>query len=96
MFIENYIDETKFKLLYDTYEEWYLNSLDEKNFIKIYNLFKKYNFYYIDDIVLNYLEVFTLDVNEIEVAILNLKVELGEYFVYIIGNDMRHLERLLD
>lgn len=96
MFLEEYMDSNKFGLLYDTYEEWYLEGLDKENFIKVYDVFLKYKFYFIDDIILNYLDIFCLDSEEIENGILELKEELGEYFVYIIGNDMRYLERLLD
>ena len=49
-------------MIINNYNNEYLNSLDEDNFIKIYNLFKKYKFYFIDDIVLKYLE--TLDYDE--------------------------------
>ena len=39
MFLNKYLDEFYYNLLLDTYEEEYLNDLDEENFIKIYNLF---------------------------------------------------------
>ena len=45
----------------NNYNNEYLNSLDEDNFIKIYNLFKKYKFYFIDDIALKYLEILDYD-----------------------------------
>lgn len=95
MFLEDYLDRTKLNLLYATYEEWYIEGLDKENFLDIYNLFKKYNFYFIEDIILNYLEIFSLSKEEVEKEILDLKEELGEQFVYIIGNDMRYLEKIL-
>ena len=61
MFLEKYLSEVKFNLLLDTYEEFYLNDLDEEKFLEIYNLFKKYNFYFVDDIILNYLEIFFMN-----------------------------------
>lgn len=96
MFLEKYLSEVKFNLLLDTYEDFYLNDLDEVNFLEIYNLFKKYNFYFVDDIILNYLEIFFMDSSEVEDKILDLKDKLGDKFNYKIGNDMRFLESILD
>ena len=96
MFLEKYLNEIYLELLYDKYEEWYINSLDENKFLNIYNLFKKYNFYYIDDIIINYLEIFELEIEEVEKGILNLKEKLGEKFIFKIGNDLTYLDELLD
>lgn len=96
MFIEKYLNKIYLDLLYEKYEEWYLNQLDENKFNKIYNLFKKYNFYYIEDIIINYLEIFEFEEYLIEESILKLKEKLGENFVYKIGNDLSYLEEILD
>ncbi|MDD5979632.1 MAG: hypothetical protein PUC23_00785 [bacterium] len=58
MFLEKYLNEFYFDMVLYNYEESYLNSIDEENFIKIYEVFKKYSFYYINDIILKYLEIF--------------------------------------
>lgn len=94
MFLDKYLNETKLKLLYNVYEEQYINELDEENFKNIYTIFKKYNFYFIDDIILNYLEIFEKDPNYVEIKILELIKQLGEKYIYIIGNDMRYLENI--
>ena len=60
MFLNKYINKFYLNLIYDNYEEDFINSLDEENFIKISNLFKNNNFYFINDIYLNYLEIFNL------------------------------------
>lgn len=60
------------------------------------NLFKKYKFYFIDDIILRYLEIFDMDEEIVEDKIKNLKEKLGEKFIYIIGNDLRYLDEILD
>ena len=95
MFLKKYLDEVKFDTLFDIYEFDYINSIDEDNFINIYNIFKKYNFYYIDDIIINYLEIFTLDSEFVENKINKLKDVLGDNYIYIIGNDLRYLELLV-
>ena len=48
-------------MILNNYNSECLNSLDEDSFIKIYNLFKKYKFYFIDDIALKYLEILDYD-----------------------------------
>lgn len=95
MFLKDYLDELKYNTLFDIYDFDYINSIDEDNFINIYNIFKKYNFYYIDDIIINYLEIFTLDSEFVENKINKLKDVLGDNYIYIIGNDLRYLELLV-
>lgn len=95
MFLEKYLDEFYYNMVLDNYEYEYLKTLDEDNFKEVYNLLKKYNFYFINDIILNYIEIFELDTNLLEEKINILKEELGDNYIYIIGNNMRYLEALL-
>ncbi len=96
MFLNKYINKFYLNLIYDNYEEDFINSLDEENFIKISNLFKNNNFYFINDIYLNYLEIFNLDYEEVFNKLEILKNKLGNNYNYIIGNDMRYLEFLMN
>lgn len=96
MFLEKYLSEFYLNQVLDNYDHGYLNTLDEENFVLIYNLFKKYNFYFVDDIVLNYLEIFFIKKDELEEKILKLKKDLGNKFVYIIGNNMQYLDIVLE
>ena len=96
MFLEKYLDKFYLDLIYDNYEDFYLRELDEINFIEIYNLFKKYNFYYINDIVLAYLDLFMLDKEIVEKGIIKLKEKLGDNFIFIIGNNLSYLREIYD
>ena len=96
MFLEKYLNGTYLDLIYSNYNEEYLNTLEEDNFLKIYNLFKSYSFYFIDDIILKYLEIFDMDYNDVLNGIINLKNKLGDNFIYIIGNDMTYLEEIFN
>lgn len=96
MFLEKYLDEFYYNMVLDNYEYEYLKTLDEDNFKEVYNLLKKYNFYFINDIILNYIEIFELDTKLLEEKINILKEELGDNYIYIIGNNMRFLEVLLE
>ena len=95
MFLEKYLDEFYYNMFLDNYEYEYLKTLDEDNFKEVYNLLKKYNFYFINDIILNYIEIFELDTKLLEEKLNILKEELGDNYIYIIGNNMRYLEALL-
>lgn len=96
MDFSKYLNDFYLEQLYDNYEEFFLNDIDEENFIKIYMIFKKYNFYFIQDIILAYLEIFTLDSYEIDEKILKLKEKLGSDFVKKIGNKISYLDLLYD
>lgn len=96
MFYKKYLSNMKYYMLLDTYRLEYLKEITEDKFKEIYDIFKKYNFYYIDDIILHYLEIFTMDSKVVEKGILKLNRELGNNFVYLIGNNMSYLEKILD
>ena len=95
MFLDKYLDDFYYDLVYSNYESSYLNGLDENNFVNVYNIFRKYNFYFINDIILNYIELFEMDPSDIEEGILKLKEKLGNDFIYIIGNDMKYLDEII-
>lgn len=95
MFLNEYLNDTYLSMLYNNYKENYINSLDEKRFVEIYNLFKEYNFYFIEDIILYYLEVFQYNVDDVRNNILLLKERHGDNFIFEIGNDLSYLEELL-
>ena len=95
MFLDKYLDDLYYDLVYNNYESYYLNGLDENNFASVYNIFRKYNFYFINDIILNYIELFEMTPSEIEEGILKLKEKLGNNYIYIIGNDMKYLDEII-
>lgn len=95
MFLSKYLNEIYLNMLYEKYEEWYINSIDEENFTKVYNLFKEYNFYFIKDIIIYYLELFEYNPEDIRRNILKLKDKLGDNFAFEIGNNLTYLEELL-
>ncbi len=95
MFLDKYLNDFYYEQVLDNYEEDFLNSLDEDNFIRIYQIFKSYNFYYIDDIILKYLEIFTLDEKSVLKGLKKLINDLGVDFVAIIGKNLTYLDTIL-
>lgn len=47
MFLKKYVNEVYYDLIISNYDKTFLEGLDEENFLEIYNIFKKYNFYFI-------------------------------------------------
>lgn len=95
MFIHKYVNDFYLGLIMYDYDTYYLCSLDEDNFVKIYNLFKKYKFFFVDDIVLKYLEIFSMEYDDVYKGINLLKDKLGDNFVNIIGSNMTYLNEII-
>jgi len=96
MFLRKYLNEFYFDLLLEKYEEDYLETLEENRFAEIYNLFIDKNFYFVNDVIIKYLEIFSLDTEIVNEGILKLKEKLGNHYVYLIGDDMHYLETILN
>ncbi len=96
MFLEKYLNSTYLDLVYSNYEEDYINLLNEENFNKIYLLLKSYNFYFIEDIILNYLELFEIDEDYVQLAIRDIKFSLGDDFVKQIGKNMLLIDKIIE
>lgn len=96
MFLNKYLNDIYIDLLYDTYNEQYINNLDEENFKKVYTVLKKEEFYFIDDIILKYLEIFEIDSNCVLKAINDIREILGSNYVKIIGNNLSIMDKIIE
>ena len=96
MFLEEYLNPIYLNLVYDNYDRNYIRLLDKDNFDKIYKLLKNNNFYFIDDIILNYLELFELEEKYVKLAIEDIKEQLGNDFVKKIGQDMTIINKIIE
>ena len=96
VFIQKYLSDFYYDLLLDKYEYDYISSLDEINFVKIYNLFIENNFYFMEEIIVKFLEIFTIPYDIVKEKTDDLKKTLGENYIYIIGNDLRHMNYFLN
>ena len=96
MFLDKYLNSTYLDLVYDNYDEDYINLLDEDNFNRVYMLLKNNNFYFINDIILNYLELFEIEEKYVQLAITDIKSVLGDNFVERIGKNMTLIDKLIE
>ena len=53
------------------------------------------NFYFIDDIILNYLELFEIEEKYVQLAIFDIKSILGDNFVEQIGKNMTFIDKII-
>ena len=95
MFLENYLDEFYYNQVIDNYEYEYLCNIDYNNFKQVYDILVKYNFDYMEDIILRYIELFELEPKYVENSINILINKLGNNYVRIIGNDMRYFDNII-
>ncbi len=92
MFLENVLSDANFRLVLDKYDKEYLESLDPYKFAGIYNIFINRKFYFIEDLMVKYLEMFTLSEDIVEDAIANLEDKYGSDYIYHIGKNLGILD----
>lgn len=92
MFLQEILKDDDLNLIYDKYSNIYLNSISYENFMKVYKSLKKRKIYFIDDLIIRYLDIFTLDVNVVNEALDELHTQYGEDYIFIIGKNMQLLE----
>ena len=59
-------------------------------------ILKKNNFYFIDDIILKYLEIFEIDSDCVQKAINDIREILGNNYVKIIGNNLSIMDKIIE
>ena len=95
MIFDKYLNPTYLNILYTNYDENYLLSIDEDNFKDVYMLLKEEGFYFIDDIILNYLELFQIDVEFVRKALTEIKEIIGEDYIKKIGTNMTLIDKII-
>lgn len=95
MFLNKYLSAFYLNLVYDNYDEEFIASLNENSFIKIYNLLFREGFYFIEDIIINYLELFLVGENDLKKVLLVYKNKYGPSYPAYIGQNMTILSDIL-
>ena len=95
MFLDKYLDDLRLKILYTNYNEDYLNSLEESSFEEVYTLLKEKGFYYTNDIILNYLELFTIDKKHVEKSLNEISHLVKENYIEYLGKNMSLFDKVI-
>lgn len=95
MFLDKYLDNLRLKILYTNYNEDYLNSLEESSFEEIYTLLKEKGFYYTNDIILNYLELFTIDKKYVEKSLNEISSLIKDNYIEYLGKNMLLFDKVI-
>lgn len=95
MFLDKYLDDLRLKILYTNYNEDYLNSLEESSFEEVYTLLKEKGFYYTNDIILNYLELFTIDKKYVEKSLNEISHLVKENYIEYLGKNMSLFDKVI-
>ncbi len=96
MIFDKYLNDTYLDILYSNYNLDYLNSIDSNNFVEIYNLLKNKGFYFIEDIIINYIDMFELDKNFLNKVLTYLENKLGKDYIKKIGRNMTILDKIIE
>lgn len=95
MFLDKYLDDLRLKILYTNYNEDYLDSLEESSFEEVYTLLKEKGFYYTQDIILNYLELFTIDKKYVEKSLNTIESLIKDNYIEYIGKNMSLFNKVI-
>ena len=96
MFLDKYLNSTYLDLVYSNYDEDYINTIEQDNFNRVYNILKNNNFYFIEDIIINYLELFEIEDKYVDRSILDIKSILGDDYVKKIGSNMTLIDKVIE
>ena len=96
MIFDKYLNDTYLDILYSNYNLEYLKSIDISNFIEIYNLLKSKGFYFIEDIIINYMDIFELDSYYLNKVLTYLESKMGKDYIKRIGHNMTILYKIID
>ena len=91
MILDKYLDDIYLKLVYDNYEDYYLKSLDEENFDKVYNLLVDKKITCIEDLILYYIEAFDIDYEYMAKALDNIDDNFNE----LLHQDLTNFESVI-
>lgn len=92
MFLREYLTELEYEILCNKYDDDFIVQIDRNNFHSIYTFFINCGFYFVKDLIIKNLEIFSLDIEIISDAIYNLSRKYGNDYVYFIGRNLNILD----
>jgi len=90
MFYDKYLTEEEKELMKQNYSS-IINGIDNDNALKIIDILKDHKCDFINDLIINYLEIFLVKPKVFETRLTTLKEELGQTYMNIIENNLNLL-----
>ena len=90
-----YLDDFYKEELLENYDKEVIDSIDKSNGKKVLEVLNKYNFYFLEDVILNYIDIFMMDAADVEKGILRLRKKLGDDYLIKIGDDLSILDEII-
>ena len=90
-----YLDDFYKEELLENYDKEVIDSIDKSNGKKVLEVLNKYNFYFLEDVILNYIDIFMMDAVDVEKGILRLRKKLGDDYLIKIGDDLSILDEII-
>ena len=91
MFYNEYLNRLELELFHENYSDEIINSIDDKIALDNIKILQNHNCDFINDLIVNYLEIFFKNSNILETRLKLLKNELGEDYLKIIEGNMNLL-----
>ena len=95
-FLQKYLDEYDLNSLYIIYDEELINSLEEKNFLKIVRYLIENNIDMIEEVIVSYLKLFVIDYDDFVRKFELLKIKYGDNISNKISYDIQILEKIIN
>ena len=92
-----YLDDFYKEELLENYDKEVIDGIDINNGKKVLEILKKYNFYFLEDIILNYIDIFMMNADKVEDGdgIIKLREKYGDNYLIQIGDNLDILSEMI-
>lgn len=95
MFLKKYLSEYNYNLLLESYNWNYLETLNEVNFLKIYTLFQQHQIDCMEDLIVDFLELFQWDERVLKGKLEQLEKEYNNHLSEAVENNLAIIGNIL-
>lgn len=88
MFLQKYLNDVEYDLLLNKYDEEFISNINEEKFEINYRYLVNQKIFFINDLVLRYLEIFNFDNSIIVNTIYELEKKYGKDYRFLVGNNI--------
>lgn len=88
MFLQKYLNDVEYDLLLNKYDEEFISNINEEKFEINYGYLVNQKIFFVNDLVLRYLEIFNFDNSIIVNTIYELEKKYGKDYRFLVGNNI--------